>query len=258
MSSYGLYTSGLGAMGQSAKVDLIANNLANVSTPGFRREQMSFRERLVEALEDQPDLQHYNALVDRHGGAPFIDKVRFDDQAGGYERTHRPLDFALVSRGFFVVRETETGRSFYTRAGNFTLNGEGALVTADGRCQVMSADETPVAVDATASGDIRLSPDGILFQGGVEVAELGVTDFADYDYIRRRGESLFENTGSAAFVPGDIRLEQGVLEGSSVSPVTEMVEMIKALRALETNLQMIRFQDSTLDRAVNELGRMTR
>ncbi len=255
MSNYGLYTSGLGAMGQSARVDVIANNLANSSTPGFRREQISFRERLVEALEDRPDLKYYNSLVDRYGGAPFIDRINFDDQAGGFERTDRGLDFALQSKGFFAVREMETGDVYYTRAGNFTANSEGRLVTSDGRYQVLSEDSNPVALDESG-GEIRLGPDGALFQGDTQVARLGVVDFNDYAFLRKHGDNLFENAGGASFIPADIRVEQGVIEGSSVNSVVEMVEMIKALRALESNLQMIRFQDGALERAVNDFGRM--
>ena len=258
MSTYGLYTSGLGALGQSAKVDMIANNLANVATPGFRRVQISFRERMVEALEGRPEMKFYNAMVDRHGGAPFVDAVRFDPEAGGYEQTQRSLDFALQSKGFFSVEEMETGRRFYTRAGNFSIDSEGRLITSEGRYQVLSAEGAGIELGTDDSGDIRLGPEGILSRGDFDVARIGIVDFADYATLRKHGDNLFENIGGAPFEPADIRVDQGVLEGSSVNPVVEMVDLIKAMRNLETNLQMIKIQDQALDRAVNDLGRLQR
>ena len=258
MSTYGLYTSGIGALGQAAKVDLIANNLANVATPGFRRVQISFRERMVEALEGRQDMKFYNAMVDRYGGAPFVDAVRFDTEAGSYEQTQRNLDFALQSKGFFSVEEMETGRRFYTRAGNFSLDSEGRLITSEGRYQVLSRDGLGIELEPGGSGDIRLGPEGLLYREGVEVAQVGIVDFSDYATLRKHGDNLFENLGGAPFQPDDIRVEQGVLEGSSVNPVVEMVDLIKAMRNLETNLQMIKIQDQALDRAVNDLGRLQR
>ena len=258
MSTYGLYTSGLGALGQSAKVDLIANNLANVATPGFRRVKISFRERMVEALEGRQDMKFYNAMVDRYGGAPFVDAVRFDPEAGGYEQTQRNLDFALYSKGFFSVEEMETGRRFYTRAGNFSLDSEGRLITSEGRYQVLSRDGLSIELGAGGSGDIRLGPEGLLYRENIEVAQVGIVDFSDYGTLRKHGDNLFENLGGAPFQPDDIRVEQGMLEGSSVNPVVEMVDLIKAMRNLETNLQMIKIQDQALDRAVNDLGRLQR
>ena len=258
MSTYGMYTSGLGAMGQSLKIDQISNNLANVATHGYRRDHISFRERLVEALEDRPDLQYYNEQVHRNGGAPFIDQVTFDRQGGGYEQTHRPLDLAVVGNGFFTVRDLQSGTSYYTRAGNFTLSGDGRILTADGRYQLASDDGRGLALDPSLTGDLRVREDGTIFQGEVEVGRAGVVDFDDYGRLRKRGDNLFENTGAIASAPAGLRVSQGTLEQSSVNPVVEMVEMIKALRALESNLQMLRFQDGVLDRAVNDFGRPQR
>ena len=258
MSTYGMYTSGLGAMGQSVKIDQIANNLANVATPGFRRDHFSFRERLVEALEDRPDLKFYNAQVHRNGGAPFIDRVTFDRDGGGYEQTHRPLDLAIVGQGYFTVRELQSGETVYTRAGNFTLGGDGRILTADGKYQLAADDGRGLAVDPGTGGDLRVREDGTIFQGDVEIGKAGVVDFDDVARLHKRGDNVFENTGATASAPERLQVTQGTLELSSVNPVVEMVEMIKALRSLESNLQMLRFQDGVLDRAVNDLGRPQR
>jgi len=258
MSTYGMYTSGLGAMGQSLKIDQISNNLANVATPGYRRDHISFRERLVEALEDRPDLQYYNSQVHRNGGAPFVDQVTFDQDSGSYEQTHRALDLAVVGRGFFSVRDLQSGETFYTRAGNFMLGGDGRILTADGRYQLASDDGRGLTLDPGTGGELRVRDDGTLFQGDIEIGKAGVVDFDDYARLRKRGDNLFENSGATASAPARLQVSQGTLEQSSVNPVAEMVEMIKALRALESNLQMLRFQDGVLDRAVNDFGRPQR
>jgi flagellar basal-body rod protein FlgG len=258
MSTYGIYTSGLGALGQSARVDQIANNLANLNTPAFRADRLSFQERLVEALEGGHPNRYYNALVHRNGGAPFIGRTVWDREAGGFEVTGRPLDFALSGRGFFTVRDPETGREYYTRAGNFATDSAGRLVTADGRYQVLTEDGRGVALDPAGSSDVRLREDGTLFQGELEVGRLGIVDFADPSRIVKRGDTLFQDLGAAPSPVESPSARQGTLERSSVEPISEMVEMIKALRSLEANLQMIRFQDQTLERAVNDLGRMPR
>ncbi len=258
MSSYGLTTSGLGALGQSIKIDFIANNLANGSTPGYRRDHVSFRERLDREVQAGRGIGHYNAMAARHGGAPLIDRVQFDHEAGGFEESRSALDFALKSRGFFTVREMSTGKAYYTRAGRFAVNSAGLLTTGDGRYQVLDEDGAGMAFDPAGAGEIALGPGGALHRGETRVGRLGIVDFADYGLLVKHGENLFENAGSPAFVPADIRAEQAVIESSSVNPVVEMVEMIKALRALESNLQMIRLHDAALERTVNDFGRLPR
>lgn len=239
MSTVGLYTSGAGALGQSARVDVIADNLANVATPGFRRVSLGFRGRLAEAM-----------------GGPVVDGSRPDPRPGELNRTGRNLDVALLSGGFFRVREPGTGRLFHTRAGNFSTDGSGTLMTADGRYRVQSDRGLDIRLDPSATGAITIGPRGELRQGKTEVARLAVVEFADATRLRRHGASLFEAADADPVAPSEIRMEQGMLEGSSVNPVAEMVELIEAMRSLEANLQMVRIQDRALDRAINDMGRL--
>lgn len=244
-------------MAQSKRVDVIANNLANVSTPAFRRDRITFQERLVEALEDRPDLNYYNALVDRHGGAPFVGTIHHDSRPGGYEMTGRNLDAAISGDGYFAVREGGTaGPVYYTRAGNFTLSSDRRLVTADGRYEVLGDDLQAVTLQADRALDVVIDPNGTVHQAGQPIATLAVRDFQDPSRLLKRGDNLYVNSGAGEKAAGDYRIDQGFLENSSADPLSEMVEMIQALRALESNLQMIRHQDALLDRSVNDFGRM--
>lgn len=230
----GLSVSALGAMAQSARVDRIAQNLANLATPGYRREHAAFRVG---------------------GGGPALDPAPGARTAGRLEVTGRSLDLALTTPGFFAVRPLAGGDDLYTRAGNFTLDAEGRLLTADGRYQVVDRGGNGVVLDP-ARGAVRVRPDGALLQGDAEVAGLAVVDFPGEAALRKEGGNLLAAAGAAP--AADVRVEQGALEASSVDPITEMVEMIRALRALEANLQAIRFQDGALEKAVNEFGRMPR
>ncbi len=240
MSTYGLFTSGLGAIGQSMKIDRIAHNLANTATPAFRRDTMAFAGRLSTAW----------------AGAPVVESVGFEPGTAGIETTRRPLDLAIVGEGWFTVQDPDTGATYYTRAGNFTMDGDGRLTTADGRYQVLSADGRGIALDPAGTGDIHVRADGLLAQGDVEIGRLGITGVEDVSRLRKHGDTLFRNEGSGTAAPAaGTRVEQGTLEKSGVNPVLEMVEMIKAFRVLETNLEMVRLQDAALDRAINDFAR---
>ncbi len=256
----GLYTSGLGAIAQSVRLDVIANNLANVDTPAFRRDQIAFRERLVEALEGGQDTKYYNALVDRHGGAPFIESITFDPQAGGYEETSRPLDFSIVGEGFFAVRPVDDpDRIFYTRAGNFQFGSNGRLMTADGKYEVLNEDMSEIQLIEDQPLQFTLDKDdGFLVQGDVPIGRLATIEFQDATRLAKHGDTLFVSRDAIAKDQSTSNIQQGFLEKSSSDPLFEMTEMIKTLRMLETNLQMVRMQDGTLDRLINNFAKMER
>jgi flagellar basal body rod protein FlgG len=230
MSTAGIAISGRGALAQSARIDVIANNLANAATVGFRREAVGFLANL-EAV------------------------VAAERRSGDLEATRRPLDLAIAGPGYFTVRDLESGAGYYTRAGNFSIDSSGRLVTADGRCQVLASDGRGIALDPAAAGSLRVAEDGTLTQGEVENGQLGVVEFEDVARLAKRGDNLVENRGSALGAAAGSRIQQGTLERSSVDPALESAELTRALRALEANLQMVRILDATLERTVNEFAR---
>lgn len=230
MATAGIDASTRGALAQSAKLAVLAHNVANLATVGFRRATIGFRANLEAA-------------------------VALDRRAGDLESTRRPLDLAILGPGYFTVRDLETGADYYTRAGNFNIDSSGRLVTADGRCQVVASDGRGIALDPAAAGGLRVAEDGALFSGDVEYGQLGVVEFEDVARLARRGDNLIENRGSALGGAPGSRIQQGTLERSSADPALEMAEMTRALRALEANLQAIRIMDATLERTVNELAR---
>lgn len=254
----GIYSSGLAAYGQQLRLDVIANNLANTLTPGFRRDTMTFRQRFEEALEDKPDFDHYNAMVHRYGGAPFIEGTTFDREPGTLEATGRDTDFAILGDGFFRVREISTGNFFFTRAGNFMIDPDGRLTTADGKYLVLSPDGDAIDIEPEALRDIRVDQTGALYQGNTLIGQIGVVGVPDLSKLSKHGDTLFSGSAEEIEPRPESRVLQGHLEASSANPVEEIVDMIRAFRSVESNLQMIRYQDSTLERAVNDLGRLPR
>ena len=230
MATAGIAVSARGALAQAARLEVLADNIANLATVGFRRSSIGFRANLEAA-------------------------IALDRRAGDLDVTRRPLDLAIVGPGYFTVRDLETGADYYTRAGNFNIDSSGRLVTADGRCQVVASDGRAIALDAAAAGSLRVAEDGTLFSGEVEYGQLGVVKFEDVARLARRGDNLVENRGRALGGAPGSRIQQGTLERSSVDPALESAEMVRALRALEANLQMFRILDATLERTVNEFAR---
>lgn len=250
---YGIWHSAAGAITQDAQVDVLANNLANVNTPGFRKEFLVFKAREAETHEDKPDLKYLNPLLDKMKGGLFLSRTYYDRQPGPIQVTDRPFDLALEGDGFLGVQKN--GSVYYTRAGNLSVDANGVLRTADGKGEVLSADGGQIVVPE--GGAFNVSKSGEVQTAGGAVP-LMLVEFNDQDNLFKAGDNLYEWRGATPPTPAaQTSVLQGALEGSSANPVTEMVQLIQAFRAYEGNLAMLRNQDSTWERAVNDVGRET-
>lgn len=252
----GMYTSALGAAGQETKLTFIANNIANVNTPGYRAQKIAFVERLTAALE-KADLQFYNRLIDRYGGAPRISGTHIDKTPGRIERTDAPFDFAIDGEGFFMVQDKQTGETYLTRAGDFSLSADGNLVTKDGRYTLLSRQKEPVKIPVEVGGSFNVLSTGEIFSGTELLGNVGVFD-ARFEDLRNFGENLFTFDEEKASPISNPRIQQGFIERSSVNPIVEMTDLISVGRMIEMNLNLLKAQDQTLDRAINDLGRAAR
>ncbi len=249
----GIYDCAAGAFTQDTRADMIANNLANLSTPGFMRGEITFRSRPAEAIEDGPYAYHNNVL-DQMGGGLFIDRTYFQNSPGPISYTERPLDFALDGDGFFEV--TDGNRSYFTRAGDFTLAHDGRLVTADMKYLVVNA--AGGAFTIASPSDVTVDATGVVSERGEVIGQLSVVSFTnptDRLGLRKIGNNVFQDLGRAGQQASGARIQQGAIENSNVNPVVELSKMIVALRSYEANVQMIKSHDSLLDRIVNDVGR---
>ena len=245
----GLYLSAMGAKVQDARVDVAANNLANLNTTAFRRDQAVFRFRPAEqAMAGAPD-----ALFQAVGGGVFLQKVASSDEEGALKETGHDLDLALQGPGFFKVRDAQ-GNAFYTRAGNFRRDDAGFLVTGDGRYRVQGLGGGGLEVP---EGQIDINEAGEVYSGGTQVGQVGVVMPPQADRLRKRGDNLWVSAVDAEDGPSTAQVRQGFLEESSVDGPREMTEMIQAQRMYEFSLKALRIQDELLGRTVTDVGRAT-
>jgi len=224
-------------LNQEQRLNQVTNNLANVDTPGFKKETVTFDEMLYQA----------NRYRQRVGKGLRINTVH---QQGTVQKTDTPFDLAISGEGFFRVQTPNGDR--YTRAGNFQRNNEGVLVTANGY---------PVLGEGgiiTITGNkMDVSRDGRLYVDGVQVNRLTVVT-ADPQALKKEGENLFRlEDGAAEEASPNFQILQGHLEKSNVNTVTEMTEMIDLYRAYEGQQKMIRAVDDLDDLAVRRVGSLT-
>ena len=256
--NYGLYLSASGVLTNMHRQDVIANNLANAQTVGFKRDLAAFSQRAPESQEDLVDVDLAQDLLDRLGGGVLVAPTRTDFRDGALSETGNDLDLAISGRGFFTVQTVEDGRlaTRLTRDGRLTLSRDGRLVTDVGRHPVLDTEGLPITLDRAQP--VRIDDHGTIRQGNGVVAQLGLADVADDRQIRHLGRGLYEApAASVTTAPRPAGLvQQGWLEQANVDPVREMVNMIETTRAIDQNATLLRYHDLVMDRAVNVVGRV--
>ncbi len=254
----GIYISAAGALIEQARHDITANNVANVNTIGFKKQMALLDLRRPEAV-----VQSFGTGQWCAGGGLFINRTVTDFSEGPIERTNNPLDLAVNGQGFFAVSNGE--EPLYTRAGDFAMDADGYLTTAGGEYRVL--DENGKFINISG-GVVEVGRDGHIYvSNGREVEERGVLGLFTFDEIEQGGPELskaVEHIGQNLYryhgnglQRADGRVAQGCREQSTVNAVEEMVKMIEGFRAYEANMMALRSQDSTLQRAVTQVGKIT-
>ncbi|MFN3644489.1 MAG: flagellar hook-basal body complex protein [Gemmobacter sp.] len=224
--------------GLAREMQVVANNIANISTTGFRREGVIFAEH-VRRLDADPSLSMARASA-RH----------VDLTEGAPEPTGGAFDLAIRGPGFFLVL-TPAGERL-TRAGHFTPDAEGTLVTPEGHA-LLDAGGAPVIVPP-AAGPVSIGADGTLSADGQPLAKVGVWQPADATTLRHAAGTLFDAEGfEPVEEPGAIL--QGHLEGSNVNPVAELARMIAVSRAYEAGQALLDREDQRIRTVIEALGR---
>lgn len=251
---YGLYISAEGADAQSTRLQVIANNLANVDTVGFKRELAIFRARYAEETENGDDYQGSGSINDVGGGV-YVMETKTDFGGGPLKHTGEKADVAIQGEGFFVVQKDE--ENFLTRAGNLHVTAFGELVTHSGNKQYAVVDDslTPIVINP-ADPNWEFSNTGQIRQGG-GFQNLAIVKPDSLGDLVRQGENVFRPLGEFQPVPPAERgVAVGYLEGSGVQPTSAMIEMIEASRAVEANVNMMRTQDEMLSGLINRVMRV--
>lgn len=255
----GLYTAYTGMINEQHRMDTMTNNLANASTVGFKKEgstSQSFDDILTVKIKDQSvGLQNVQRIGTNNPGVKIGENYT-DYTQGSFRVTDNTYDLALGGEGFFAIEYTNKAgetSTMYTRAGQFTLNRDGYLVNENGD-YVLGTQNQRIRLNTLQ--DSEISSNGTITQNGVEVARIQVTDFEDYNYLEKFGETYYRPVEGARTVQSGATVNSGYLEMSNVQVVSEMVNLIAITRAYESNQKIIQTYDDTLDVAVNQLGRV--
>jgi flagellar basal-body rod protein FlgF len=226
------------------ELNIVANNLANADTAGFK----------VEALQVKTDAAEPARMADGPKTLKFVldDEVTRDFSQGSMQQTGGAFDLGIDGRGFFKIQTAEGER--YTRDGRFTLSPEGRLTTQAG--DPVMGDGGEIVLDP-AQGPVTIAQDGSVSQGTQKVGKLAVVDFAELSVLRKSGDNLFQNVSNTQPVTATAaRVRQGMLEGSNVNSVLQVTRLIEISRSYES---MARTMDnvSNLSRsAVERLGKV--
>jgi flagellar basal-body rod protein FlgF len=224
------------------RMDVAANNLANVATTGFKADAVLFEEVENTGAEAQDDPRDIIFVRD-------VGLVR-DMNQGPIAMTSNPLDVAIEGSGFFMV-EGPNGPQ-YTRDGAFSLAGDGRLVTSDGRA-VLNSGGAPIVLDPQGESP-SIGRDGVIRVAGIEAGRIGTATFAAPGALSKVGDNLWDAQGQQ---PGAFEgvVVQGALEGSNVRPVVELTRLIEISRAYQSAAKIVSGADDLRQRAIERLAR---
>ena len=246
---YGMYISAEGAQVQQRRLEVIANNLANVETAGFKRDVGMFQARFAEAIQQGSDYPHSRSINDVGGGVKMMD-VATDFRSSSLRETGTTTDFAVNGDGFFQVRGKD-GQVYLTRAGNFTLDARGRMITQTDDLPVLSESGGEITLDASKPWEVF--PGGRIVQDGSATA-IGLVRPQSLGDLVKVGGNMFKPLGPTTPVgEADRDIRQGYLEQSGVNPTREMMAMIETSRAFEANTRIIQHQDSMISGLVNRV-----
>jgi flagellar basal-body rod protein FlgF len=243
----GYYAACTGLMARTEALETIANNLANVSTAGFRASHNVFSSLL--ATTGNSPLSVLNQDANDYG---VLSGTQLDTSQGALVKTGNDLDLAMEGPGYFVV-QTAAG-TVYTRGGNLRVSPVGQLITAAGD-PVMGDNNRPITI---IGAPVSISADGTISSNGAISGRLKLVEFAPTVGIRTAGGTYYNAPADAAVPAQKSQVRQGTLESSNVNPITSVVELITAQREVETMRHVLTMINGELDKtAAQELPRLS-
>jgi flagellar basal-body rod protein FlgG len=248
-----MYIATSGALAQQMRLEVLANNLSNSNTVGFKEDKTVFREYLplsTPTLAGNPSEGSSPSTGSLQADSyVMLERTMVDFSPGQLRSTGNRLDFALNGNGFFCV-ETPGG-TLYTRNGNFTLDKDGILVTQEGL--PVLGNKTQIRL---SGGDVTVDKEGNISENGSVIDRLRVVDFTDHTVLTKAGDSCFvpADPSITAQRVDQPEISQGFIEMSNVDTVRVMTEMIETLRAYESYQKVIQSYSDVTTKAINEVG----
>ncbi|MBS4195833.1 flagellar hook-basal body protein [Lederbergia citri] len=252
----GFYTAASGMYAQQRKTDLLTNNMANINTPGFKEDTSTIRafpEMLLQRIEAG---KAKSETVGPINTGVYMQETLPRFIQGDLRQTDIGTDLALTDLEgtpvFFIVEEN--GQTKYTRNGRFTLDAEGLLTTTEG-FSVLDVNGNQIRLN---SDRFKVTSNGIIEENGAQVARLGIAAAENPEALIKEGNGLYrtENNGQLPNVDGTFSISQGFIEASNVDPTRAMADMLTAYRAFEANQKILQAYDRSMEKAVNEIGRV--
>lgn len=260
-----------GQIAQQQKVETLANNIANVNTPGFKRDQVVFKEYLTELDNPQGDIdlpqkewapEDFYRSYGAENAMVKVDGQFTDFTQGQLKPTGNSLDIGIYGKGFFEVLTPHGVR--FTRKGRFSINKDGELVTLTG-FKVLSykgnqselKNDQKRVVSIPQMGKISVSQDGSMYVDGKLFDQISLVEFKDVHELKKEGKSLYytDNLDNIQRELKNTNLHQGYIEGSNVNAIKEMSELINAHRHFETIQNAVKAYDTINGKAVNEISK---
>ncbi|NYF23511.1 flagellar hook-basal body protein [Sporosarcina sp. JAI121] len=275
----GFYTVGSGMIAQQRKTEMLANNMANANTPGYKAEQAtirSFPEMYLSSIETARIPSENNFRMKGLSPVGGISTGVYMQETlplfaqGQLRETELTTDVALIDGrlpvdeqtgtpgAVFFRLESEGGREQYTKNGNFAIDASGFLTSSTGAF-VLDSNGQRIALQ---NDDFRITDKGIIMEGETAVATLGISFAQRPDTLLKQGDGMFvtesgENLTSANGMANvTYSTQQGFLEGSNVDAARTMTDMLTAYRAFEANQKILQAYDRSMEKAVTEVGRV--
>jgi flagellar basal-body rod protein FlgF len=227
-------------------LDILANNLANLNTPGFK-EEMAFFSLLNPAAESAASAGDLGSIINRS----IKTESALNSMDGSVNQTNRNLDVAIEGNGFLTVQTARGIR--YTRNGNLQLNSQNLLVASDGS-PLLGTKDRPITL---GPGDITISEEGIVSLDGVEVDRLKVVAFDDLSNLAKEGNSLLMlQNGKSEGKISNAKIKSGYLEQSNVNAVSSIVRMVGIMRQFEAIQKTVNLVMNEMNtKSIEKLGR---
>lgn len=264
MSIQTLYSAATGMKSMETKLDVIANNLANMETTAFKADRCNFEDLFYwnEIYPGQQDAaSRYTPTGISVGYGSKVQSTQTDFRQGSGRQTGRTLDIMIQGKGFLHVLDSASGQTYYTRSGNLDINAEGNLVIGSATTGRLLEPAVQIPPNAT---DITIGANGIISvkePGSTDLSQVGQIEmsmFINPDGLLKLGENLYAETGASGGaiqnIPGTDgmgTIVQNMLESSNVQPVNELIDLITTQRAFELNSKTIQTGDEILQTVTN-------
>lgn len=253
----GIESAANGMMGVLTLNDVISNNLANINTAGFKTSMVTFKNIQDLAINQKSPYTYESTQVGTLSAGGVVDSTLLDMKQGGLKTTGNPLDLAISGKGFFAV-ETPDGVA-YTRNGSFIKNQEGFLTTINGDPVLGQNGAINLNIPGKGIKDINIDSEGNIFINKNQIDKIKIMDFNNPQNMKSIGNSLLQPQQEDK--PQDAKnfqISQGTLEQSNANVVRCMVDSIQGSRTYETLAKVVQTTNSTLGKAVNNVGMMKR